>query len=104
MLRKILWLLLVLLLLALFSFALYGLWVAWQQELAAALRSGLVTADTVGRRLLWSQTRLLVGLAAAFFLLLTVCLIGLIAWLVSIPESTSQSVLVEEDWDEVEQG
>lgn len=90
--RKIGKITLLLLGLTLLLFALYGLWVIWQQEVTTALQSGAVTVDVVGSRLLLPQLRLLYGGLAGCFSLFSLGLIGWIAWLVlAFPEKPREA-------------
>jgi hypothetical protein len=78
--------------LTLVLFALYGLWVLWQQGVTTALQSGAVMVDVAGSRLLLPQLRLLYGGLAGCFSLLSIGLIGWIAWLVlAFPEKPHEA-------------
>jgi hypothetical protein len=89
--RKTLKFLLKFMLLALLLFALYALWVAWQQGVTAALHSGVVGVEFIGRQLLLPQAQLLTGLLAAFFFFLTISLISLITWLLGRPTAALET-------------
>lgn len=57
-------------------FGLYGLWVRLQMSLSAWLRSGAAQAEVLHGRFLLPQTAVFYGFLAAFFLLLSLVLIG----------------------------
>jgi len=80
--RKLIKVLLGVIGLLLFFFALYGLWVWAQVRLTASLQSG-----TAGSEAFWSilpQSALFYGVLAGFFILLTVVLIWTIYRLVTV--------------------
>lgn len=80
--RKLIKILLGLIGLLLFFFALYGLWVWAQMRLTASLQSGLAGSEAF--RLILPQSALFYGVLAGLFILLTVVLIWVIYRLVAV--------------------
>jgi hypothetical protein len=82
--RKIIKSLLVVLVMFLALFGLYGLWVRAQLQMSQSLQGGIVRTDALTGQLIFPQTALFYGLLAGFFLLLSLVLIWVVYRLVSL--------------------